>query len=209
MKRYWIAGLAFALGSAQADAVKPTPADVKVACQTTKGVLDIVVHPSWAPLGAARFLQLVDDGYFKDMPLFRCVDNMLCQFGQHPPMPTAKHYPNIDDDAKTPGRMFKRGYLSFAGNGPNSRASDLFITLADQRADGIGGAPWEVPIAEVTQESMQQTVNRFNMSYGDMPPWGKGPDPRQLTAADGAAYLQREFPALDYIRSCQRSVSQA
>ena len=37
----------------------------KVACKTTKGAIDITVMPQWSPLGAARFLQLVDDRFFQ------------------------------------------------------------------------------------------------------------------------------------------------
>ena len=33
------------------------PLEVTVACDTTKGVFEIRVVPSWAPLGAQRFLQ--------------------------------------------------------------------------------------------------------------------------------------------------------
>lgn len=41
----------------------PGPATL-VCCNTTKGVLNIEVHPSWAPLGAERFLYMVKDGFF-------------------------------------------------------------------------------------------------------------------------------------------------
>lgn len=52
-----------------------------VVCQTTKGAVTIEIHPGWAPIGAARFLELVDTGYFNHSPLFRCVPGFLCQFG--------------------------------------------------------------------------------------------------------------------------------
>ena len=35
-----------------------------VTCTTTVGYLYIMVHPSWAPLGAQRFLQMVHTKYF-------------------------------------------------------------------------------------------------------------------------------------------------
>lgn len=35
-----------------------------VTCSTTVGYLHILVHPSWAPLGAQRFLQMVNSKYF-------------------------------------------------------------------------------------------------------------------------------------------------
>ena len=43
-----------------------------VCCQTTKGVFNIAVHPSWAPVGAANFMSMVTGGFFDSrVPLFR------------------------------------------------------------------------------------------------------------------------------------------
>ncbi|KAF0811454.1 putative bifunctional phosphatase/peptidyl-prolyl cis-trans isomerase [Andreprevotia sp. IGB-42] len=180
------------------------PATVNVQCKTSKGDLDIVVEPAWAPLGAARFLQMVDDGYFKQVPLFRCVNNFLCQLGALPPRKDAKNYSPIADDTKQPAlRNFKRGYLSFAGSGPNSRATHLFITLGD-KIDSLGTMSWETPFGYIAPASLGNTVGQFNTGYGDMPPWGNGPDPQKIEAPDGAAYLKKNFPQLDYINSCTR-----
>ena len=39
-------------------------------------------------------------------------------------------YATIDDDPKKPElRPFQRGWLSFAGSGPNSRSVQMFFTL--------------------------------------------------------------------------------
>ena len=177
---------------------------VKVLCVTTKGDVEIVVEPDWSPVGAARFLQLVDDGFYKDIPLFRCVDNFLCQFGAPLRRNDARSYSTIRDDLKLPWlRSFKRGFLSFAGNGANSRSTHMFITLGEN-IESLGTMPWETPFAYVTAESMQKTVSRFTTSYGDIAPWGAGPDPQRIEAADGAAYLKENFPLLDYITSCSR-----
>jgi cyclophilin family peptidyl-prolyl cis-trans isomerase len=178
---------------------------VNVICETTKGRIDIVVQPDWSPRGAARFLQLVDDGHFHDLPLFRCVANFLCQFGSMPPRPNARSYTTIPDDPKLPQlRNFRRGYMSFGGNGDNSRATHMFITVGDN-LDGLGTMPWETPFGYVTDASMQSTVSRFTTSYGDIAPWGKGPEPQRIEAPDGASYLQINFPDLDYIKSCRRA----
>lgn len=178
---------------------------IHVTCETTKGRIDIVVQPEWSPLGAARFLQLVDDGHFHDLPLFRCVENFLCQFGAVPPRPGVKNYSTIPDDPKQPQlRPFRRGYLSFAGYGDNSRATHMFITLGDH-LDGLGNMPWETPFGYVTEAGMRDTVSRFTTSYGDIAPWGKGPDPQRIEAPDGASYLKQNFPLLDYITSCKRA----
>jgi len=90
------------------------------------------VEPDWAPLGAARFLELVQDGFFTDIALFRCVARFLTQFGisENPKM---KHWHNavIPDDPQIPGRGIKKNYVSFAGGGRNSRSSQIFIAFED------------------------------------------------------------------------------
>ena len=52
-----------------------------VSCETTQGLLRIEIYEDWAPLGAARFLELVADGFYTDIAFFRCVDKFLTQFG--------------------------------------------------------------------------------------------------------------------------------
>ena len=47
--------------------VSPPPDEMPatlVTCKTTAGYLHVMVHPSWAPLGANRFLQMVETKYF-------------------------------------------------------------------------------------------------------------------------------------------------
>ena len=53
-----------------------------ICCATTQGPLSMLVHHKWAPLGAQRFLEMVASGYMNHgVPLMRCVQNFLCQFG--------------------------------------------------------------------------------------------------------------------------------
>lgn len=41
------------------------------------------VHPDWAPLGAARFQEMLDDSFFKGIRFFRVIDGFMAQFGIH------------------------------------------------------------------------------------------------------------------------------
>ncbi len=51
-----------------------------VCCETTAGPLSVAVHENWAPLGAARFLSMVQNNYFSSkIALMRCVRNFICQ----------------------------------------------------------------------------------------------------------------------------------
>lgn len=48
------------------------------------------VYHSWSPLGAERFVGMVEDDFFTDVALFRCVKNFLVQFGVAPDPASAK-----------------------------------------------------------------------------------------------------------------------
>jgi peptidyl-prolyl cis-trans isomerase A (cyclophilin A) len=50
-------------------------------CETTKGLIRINVHPEWAPKGAARFREMVTDGYFNRIAFYRVIPGFLTQFG--------------------------------------------------------------------------------------------------------------------------------
>ena len=41
-----------------------------------------------------------------------------------------------------------------------------------RKVKSLGKSPWETPFGEVV-EGIENAVNFY--SYGDMPPWGKGP----------------------------------
>ena len=47
---------------------------------------------------------------------------------------------------------------------------------------------------------MQNVVDQF-YSYGDMPPWGKGPVQGKIHA-NGAHYIEQEFPKTDRFTTC-------
>ena len=64
--------------------IVPPPAGpvTLVCCNSTKGILNIEVHPTWAPIGAERFLHMVNSGFFSTkIGLFRALKGFLVQFG--------------------------------------------------------------------------------------------------------------------------------
>jgi len=70
------------------------------------------VNHAWSPLGAERFVELVEDDYFTDVAMFRCVKNFLVQFGIPPDAVSPKkrywrERGGIKDDP-SPGLPFKR-----------------------------------------------------------------------------------------------------
>ena len=87
-----------------------------------------------------------------------------------------------------------KGTVTFAQLGANSRTTQLFFNLRDNKdLDKSGFAP----LGQVT--AGMNVVESFFSAYGDMPPRGQGPDPAQIEAK-GNAYLEARFPRLDYIR---------
>lgn len=74
----------------------------RVHCETTKGPLEITVHPSWAPIGAWHFLELVQDEFYTDIGFFRCVKRFLTQFGiSADPQKKHWHHQNLQDDPRS------------------------------------------------------------------------------------------------------------
>merc|ERR1719265_514339 len=180
---------------------------VRVHCETTKGVVDIDVHPEWAPIGAAHFLELVRDGYWTDVPFLRH-NKIIIQFGMKPGMAkTALAKKRLRDDPKPPhqlanGLRLRRGELSYAGGGKHTRSTAIFFVL--KPAPRLGRSIWEVPFAEVVPPGME-TIDNLYSGYGDYPmlyasmPRGW---PESRLGQEGGAYLRRDFPLLDYMRSC-------
>eukprot|EP01032_Pedospumella_encystans_P017081 gene17081-19472_t len=190
--------------------VPPPAGPVKlVCCNTTKGVLNIEVHPTWAPNGAARFLHMVNSGLFStEVGLFRALKDFLVQFGLPGDPAVLKKYHQmgnlVDDKPWLPlgptGReingtkRFRRGYLAYAGAGINSRGTQLIMAFQDNLYLG-GGSPWEVPFAQVYGYESYQTLGQIYTKYGESPSQGK-------IMNQGKDYLKREFPLLDYITQC-------
>jgi cyclophilin family peptidyl-prolyl cis-trans isomerase len=62
---------------------------------------------------------------------------------------------------------FESGIISYAGNGPNSRTSHLFISYGS--APSLGTELWETPIGKVIGSGMIDVAENFYGGYGDEP----------------------------------------
>jgi peptidyl-prolyl cis-trans isomerase A (cyclophilin A) len=174
-------------------ATEQAPATFKVKFETTKGDFVVEVTRAWAPLGADRFYNLVKLGYFEDIAFFRVLDGFMAQFGLHgtPKVTSAWKTAPIKDDAVTQSN--KRGTLSFATSGPNTRTTQLFINYNDNvPLDRMGFSPFGKVV-----EGME-VVDSLHKGYGEGAPKGSGPDQGKIER-EGNAYLKARFPKLDYI----------
>lgn len=171
------------------------PASYKARFTTTQGVFVVEVTRAWAPLGADRFYNLVKNGYFTDASFFRVLPNFVVQFGINakPAVSAAWSRAAIADDPVTQSN--KRGFLTFATAGPNTRTTQIFISLGDNAAlDQQGFSPF----GQVTEG--MEVVDKLYSGYGEGAPQGSGPDQHRIET-EGKPYLDKEFPKLDSIKS--------
>jgi peptidyl-prolyl cis-trans isomerase A (cyclophilin A) len=179
--------------STPADAASPGSFRVKFA--TTKGDFTVEVTRAWAPKGADRFYRLVSEGYFKDVRFFRVLPGFMAQFGMsgNPALNAKLDSLRIPDDPVTQSN--KRGMLTFATSGPNTRSNQFFINYSDNASlDPQGFSPFGKVV-----EGMK-AVDALYSGYGEGAPNGPGPSQDSI-AIKGNEYLQRAFPKLDYIKS--------
>ena len=118
----------------------------------------------------------------------------MAQFGVHgnPRVNDAWEPLRIEDDPVK--QTNRRGTVSFAMGGPNTRTTQLFINYGNNaNLDGMGFAP----IGEVIEG--MAVVDSLYANYGEGAPDGSGPDQGRIMA-EGNAYLTSSFPRLDFIR---------
>jgi len=166
------------------------PEMYKVKLTTTKGDVVIQVNRGWAPLGADRFYNLIKYGYYTNASFFRIVPRFVAQFGisARPEVGAVWENARIPDDRVLQSN--KRGTLTFATAGPNTRTTQIFINFSDNAAlDGQGFAPFGTVV-----DGMDTVVDKFFAGYGEQPDQGR-------ITAQGKAYLDRSFPNLDRIVS--------
>jgi peptidyl-prolyl cis-trans isomerase A (cyclophilin A) len=164
------------------------PERYEVSVTTNNGTLQIEVQRAWAPQAADRFYNLVQNGFFDEQRFFRVVPKRLVQFGLHGrPEIAARWYEATlpDEDAQLSN---KRGTLAFASGGSaNSRTTQIFVNLSDNADfDRMSF----VPFAQI--RAGMQVVDNVHAGYGEVPE-------QTRIVREGNAYLQRNFPELDYI----------
>ena len=168
------------------------PEQYKVKFVTTRGEFTLAVTRSWAPLGADRFYTLVKHHFYDNASIFRVVPNFVAQFGisAYPSVTAAWKSTDIKDDPVTQSN--KKGYITFATSGPNTRTTQVFINLQDNvRLDKMGFAPFGV----VEGDGMK-VVTMFYDQYGD----DAGPDQGKIET-QGKPYVDKGWPKLDSIKS--------
>lgn len=177
------------------DLPKQAPDIFKVKFDCSNGAFVIECRKDWAPNGVQRFWELVNMGYYKDNRFFRVVTKpqpFVVQWGIPGDPELAKKWWNKtfpDDPVKQSNTP---GMLTFAAGGaPNSRTTQLFINLKDNKfLDGMRFAP----IGKVVEG--MEIVKKLNDKYQDRPT-----SAQMQIVNNGNEWLDKQFPGLDHIRS--------
>ena len=169
------------------------PATFKAHFDTSAGAFTIEVHRDWAPIGADHFYNLVKNGFYDGARFFRVISNFMVQFGINgdPRVTAAWLGATLKDDPVKQSN--KRGYVTYAKTGaPNSRSTQVFINFVDKNTflDSQGFAPFGQVIKGM------DVVDKLYGGYGES---AQSQSPR--IQAEGNAFLTKEFPKLDYIKT--------
>jgi len=173
---------------------EPSPPEYRVSVETTKGTFVIAVTHALAPRGADRFYRLVRAGYFDDSRFFRVVPGFIAQFGipGDPAITRVWKDRRMPDDSARASNV--RGMIAYAMTGPNTRTTQLFISLVDNsRIDAQGFAP----IGRVV--SGMEVVDQLYGGYGETAGGGMRAGRQDRMLNEGNQHLDRDFPKLDRI----------
>jgi peptidyl-prolyl cis-trans isomerase A (cyclophilin A) len=173
-------------------AKEKAPDTYRVVFDTTKGKAVIKVTREWGPRGADRFYNLVKIGYYDDVAFYR-VTLQVAQFGINGDPKVTKAWKEayfMDEMVKQPNT---KGRVTFARRGSDTRTTQIFINLADNSADfdDQGFAPF----GEVVEG--MDVLAKLSNEHGERPQQGDAP--KRMTA-EGAPYIKKQFPKLDYIK---------
>jgi len=165
-----------------------SPDRYRVVFITSRGAFTVEVTRALAPRGADRFHELVQGGYYAGTRFYRVVPGFVAQWGIHGDTAVSARWRDatIPDDApRTPN---VRGTIAFAASGPDTRATEVFVSTGENRRalDRQRFAPFGTVV-----EGMD-VVDRLNGEYGEEPNHAK-------IKRQGTAYLTRWFPALDSV----------
>jgi peptidyl-prolyl cis-trans isomerase A (cyclophilin A) len=170
------------------------PAVYRASFATTKGTFVVTVHRAWAPLGADRFYNLVQNHFFDGDAFFRVLKGFVVQFGISPDPAVSKAWQTAtikDDPVKTSNAP---GTIVFADAGPQTRTTQLFVNLGNNGSnlDGQGFAPF----GKVT--SGMAVLQKLYGGYGE-----QASNDQQQIQTQGSAFLRKTFPKLDGIRTAR------
>jgi peptidyl-prolyl cis-trans isomerase A (cyclophilin A) len=165
------------------------PEVYKAKFDTSQGAFVIEVRREWAPNGADRFYNLVKNGFYDEVRFFRVVPDFMVQFGinGNPQVQSVWRTQTIKDDPVKQGN--KKGYVTFATSGPDSRSTQVFVNFKD---NSFLDSQKFAAFGRVTEG--MAVVEKITAQYGEKPNQG-------AIQTEGNVYLNKEFPKLDFVKT--------
>jgi cyclophilin family peptidyl-prolyl cis-trans isomerase len=178
---------------------RPAPESFKVMLDTSKGEIAIEIRREWSPNGVDRFYNLVRQGYYDGARFFRIRAGQWAQFGiaGDPRIASTWRSETIPDDPRRFSNV--RGTIAYAFRDPNGRTTQVFINLRDNSA--THDAQPFVPFGRVLQG--MEVADALYPEYGEKAGGGIRAGHQDKLFDEGNAYLEREFPRLDYIKQAR------
>lgn len=167
-----------------------------VRLDTSRGTIRIEVHRDWSPHGADRFYSLVRAGYYDGDRFFRVIAGRWAQFGinGNPKISSVWRTQTIPDDPRRESNV--RGTVAFAFAVTNGRTTQIFINLRDNSATHDPGS--FVPFGKVIEG--MEVADALDSEYGETSGSGIRAGRQEPLFQIGNAYLESNFPRLDFIR---------
>jgi cyclophilin family peptidyl-prolyl cis-trans isomerase len=175
-----------------------SPDVFQVVIETSKGPFTLSVHRDWAPLGVDRFYNLVRTGYYDDSRFFRVRAGFIVQFGipGNPEISAVWKDLAIPDDPVNVSNT--RGRIAYAMTGPDTRTTQLYISLDDNsRLDEEGFSPVGEVIAGM------DIVDQLYSGYDEGAGGGMRGRKQGKMMSGGNAHLDASFPKLDKLISAK------
>lgn len=173
------------------------PTEFKARFETSQGNFDILAKRAWSPQGVDRLYQLIDNGFYNDIAIFRVVPKFVAQFGIHNDSIVNQSWRKFPLDDEPVILKNDSMAIAFARAGKRTRTNQIFINLKNNnRLDtlsysGVTGFPG---IAKVTKG--MEVVLKFYGKYGDK--LGRRQDSIQKY---GNKFLRKNYPKIDYIKT--------
>jgi cyclophilin family peptidyl-prolyl cis-trans isomerase len=173
---------------------RQAPDSFLVDVETSEGTFTLKMRRHWSPLGVDRVYHLMDNDFYAGARIYRVVPGFVAQWGfSGEPVRDSvwRDLPVADEPVAASNR---RGVVSFARGGPETRSFQLFVNLVDNvrldslASSGVVGYP---PLGEI--ESGLAVVDGFYAAYADETP------SQDSIRTQGNDYLRRAYPQLDSI----------
>jgi len=187
----------------------PTPTDLArvgpdsflVQLETTKGIVELMAHRAWSPLGVDRMYFLLGQGYYDGARFFRVVPGFVVQWGISRDSAINRVWNDRDIPDEPVRQSNTRGRISYARGGPNTRSVQLYVNLADNVRLDTATAFGFPPIGEVRSGMtvMDSMFAGYSCRRGSQ---GTCPDQDSIQA-QGEPFLARVYPQLDLIRKAR------